>query len=531
MNNAQIDLEYGIIGDFFTSDVNALKTLIERNGLKSSYFTDNTTRRAYEKILELNSDDNQLLALEVTTLLGIEAYEKAVECSRAGYEGAVVDAYSRRIDKLVKDGRIKEMQSKLSEVNRLAADDKTSVESFAASVISAMKPFTQTANGSAVIKPIKLSDLGPRIPDSENPLALFEDGWLRKGHSAFLVSTAGAGKSVITMQFCYAWALGREMFGIKPYKPLKIAVFQTEDDDDELRFFRDAMSYGYTHNHGWTDEDIEKAVENIDFFPVLGKMGDKFVEYFREIQSKYNYDLVIINPFQGVTDFDIADNTLVRKFTREKLDPIIKDPTKPCGLFIVHHTNKKTGDDNRRTSGGKDVFSQYAGAGAAEINNWMRAGLVILPFVKDGVFGYQLVAAKRGGRLKRWEKRPGYALPTKFICHSADEANYPFWSEMSAPESAQSDAEKKDIAEKAKAEALENDVKLLIAKITEPMTATLVREKARLAFGTARGNRAFNHFKEHLADYGFMERKGEGLAVKLYGTIEMFQKPEFSFGA
>lgn len=521
--SAQIDLEYGFIGDLVTSRTLEVLEYAAKSGLKADFFTDNTTRRAFEKIVELKSDDNELLRAELATLFGADAVVKALECARAdSEEGTLVGSYARRIDKLVKEGRIKEMQSKLSEVNRLAADDKTSVESFAASVISAMQPFTQSANGSAIIRPMKLSDLGPRVPDSENPLALFEDGWLRKGHSAFLVSTAGAGKSVITMQFCYAWALGREMFGIKPYKPLKIAVFQTEDDDDELRFFRDAMSYGYTHNHGWTDEDIEKAVENIDFFPVLGKMGDKFVEYFREIQAKYNYDLVIINPFQGVTDFDIADNTLVRKFTRKKLDPIIKDPAKPCGLFIVHHTNKKTGDDNRRASGGKDVFSQYAGAGAAEINNWMRAGLVILPFVKEGVFGYQLVAAKRGGRLKRWERRQGYALPTKFICHSNDEANYPFWSEMAAPESAQTDAEKTEAAEKAKAEVLENDVKQLIAKIVKPMTASSVREQAQLSFGRNRGNLVYKHFAEHLADYGFMLRKGAVPSVKLIGTMDMF---------
>lgn len=521
MNTAQVDLEYGIVGDLVTSRTFEILEYATKVGLKADFFTDNTTRRAFEKIVELKSDDNVYLRSELTTLFGVEVVMKAIECAKV--DADVGGAYARRVDKLVKEGRIKEMQSKLSEVNRLAADDKTSVESFAADAIRALQPFTQTANGSAIIRPIKLSDLGISVPDSENPLALFENGWLHKGHPVFLVSTSGVGKSVITLQFCYAWALGREMFGIKPYKPLKIAVFQTEDDDDDLRYFRDGMSYGYTHDLGWTDEDIEKAVENIDFFPVLGKMGDKFVEYLREVQAKYNYDLVVINPFQGVTDFDIADNTLVRKFMREKIDPIIKDPVKGCGLLVVHHTNKMSGDNNRRPSGGKDFFAQYVGAGASEINNWMRAGLVILPFVKDGVFGYQLIAAKRGERLKRWEKRQGYALPTKFICHS-DNPDRPFWSEMSAPESAQTAAEKAEIAEKAKADVLENDVKLLIAQITQPMSATVVREHARLLFKKTRGDAVYKHFTEHLADYGFMERKGEGLTGKLFGTMDMFLK-------
>lgn len=522
MTSASDNLELGLLGDFMFGRPEAIFSCIAEKGLKPEHFTNNEARRGYERILALKSTDPELIRSDLISFLDFPTVDAAVKYA-AGERETDPLFFARRIEKIVYDARIRAMQSVVSQVNQFAAKQNASIEFLAGEMIRGLKPFTRTTSGSTVVKPVKLSDLGPVVPECENPLALFEDGWLRKGHAAFLVSTAGAGKSVITMQFCYAWALGREMFGIKPMKPLKIAVFQTEDDDDELRFFRDAMSYGYSHEYGWTDEEIEKAVENIDFFPVLGKMGDKFIDYFREIQSSYNYDLVIINPFQGVTDFDIADNTLVRQFTREKLDPIIKDAEKPCGLFIVHHTKKKTGDDNRRASGGKDVFSQYAGAGASEINNWMRAGLVILPFTKDGVFGYQLVASKRGGRLKRWERRSGYVLPTKFICHSSDEANYPFWSEMEPPENAKTASEKAEIAEKAKADALENDVRLLIARITQPMSASAVREQARLLFGKNRGNLIYKHLTDNLSDYGLMQGKGLTPSTKMLGTIGMLQ--------
>ena len=153
----------------------------------------------------------------------------------------------------------------------------------------------------------------------------------------------------------------------------------------------------------------------------------------------------------------------------------------------------------------------------------MRAGFVILPYLKDGLSCYQLVAAKRGGRLSRWTKRAGFANPTKFIAHSEDEARYPFWTEVTPADDDKTSEEKKAEVERLRAETLENDVSLLVAKITVPMTATHIREQARLLYGTARGNRAFDFFKEHLVDYGFIERKGDGLASKLYGTMAMFQ--------
>lgn len=66
-------------------------------------------------------------------------------------------------------------------------------------------------------------------------------------------------------------------------------------------------------------------------------------------------------------------------------------------------------------------------------------------------------------------------------------------------------------------------VKLLIAKITQPMRATVVRKHAQLIFGKNRGNSVYKHFTDHLAEYGFMLRKGPTPSSKLIGTMEMFR--------
>jgi len=142
------------------------------------------------------------------------------------------------------------------------------------------------------------------------------------------------------MQLAYAWACGKPAFGIRPLRPLKIAMFQTEDDLEELKSFRASMRAGYRALHGWTDLELAGAEANIRFYDTKGRTSEGFVARLREVQSRGLFDLVIVNPLQGVTGFDIAQNALLTKFLREGLDSVLKDERLKCGLFVIHHTNK-----------------------------------------------------------------------------------------------------------------------------------------------------------------------------------------------
>ena len=73
------------------------------------------------------------------------------------------------------------------------------------------------------------------------------------------------------------------------------------------------------------------------------------------------------------------------------------------------------------------------------------------------------------------------------------------------------------------AETLENDVSLLVTKITKPVTASFLREQARLLFGRARGDDVYQELTNNLEKHGIVQRKGLGLSSKLFGTLEMFQ--------
>ena len=67
--------------------------------------------------------------------------------------------------------------------------------------------------------------------DTENdPNNLLGQRWLCCGGSCLFVGQSGIGKSSLAMQMTVSWALGKEVFGIKPVKHLKSLLIQAEND-------------------------------------------------------------------------------------------------------------------------------------------------------------------------------------------------------------------------------------------------------------------------------------------------------------
>jgi len=257
-----------------------------------------------------------------------------------------------------------------------------------------------------------LADLAPPLPEKDNPAALFRNGWLRKGGGAFLVSTSGTGKSVWTVQASLLWAQGLPAFGIVPVRPLKIGIVQAEDDDDEMVKFRNNITDGLVEQAGLDLGQVEAAARSgVYLFNPVGKVGVAFIEYLGKILETFpELDLLIVNPLQSYFGGDISRNAEISRFLRGWLDPLMK-PNK-VGVLFVHHTNKPPNAKERK-EWGADAFASYIGAGGAEIVNWARAVLALMPCENDsGLF--RLTAAKRGKQLGwedaagRTDKRPVY---------------------------------------------------------------------------------------------------------------------------
>lgn len=81
------------------------------------------------------------------------------------------------------------------------------------------------------------------------------------------------------------------------------------------------------------------------------------------------------------------------------------------------------------TNWGKGAYSQYAIQGAAEVNNWARAVLIMIPFDKTPDF-WTLTAAKRHKPLK-WKDADGKDTKDRIIAYSK---NCVYWREPDADE-------------------------------------------------------------------------------------------------
>jgi hypothetical protein len=139
---------------------------------------------------------------------------------------------------------------------------------------------------------------------------------------------------------------------------------------------------------------------------------------------------VIVNPFQSYFGGDCGRNSELSRFFRTQLDPVIKDAEDlgrdRAGILFIHHTNKPPNDKDLRVEWGNDEFAQYIGAGGAEIVNWARAILSLMPSGVTGIFRF--ICGKRWQRLG-WVGLDGKPCKQKLIRHAENGCIY--WRDCS----------------------------------------------------------------------------------------------------
>lgn len=286
-------------------------------------------------------------------------------------------------------------------------------------------------------------------PDKDDPDCLFQNRWLRRGACGAIVSTSGVGKSSFSMQAATVWAGGQECLGVRPLHPLKIGVFQSEDDEYDVANFRDRIRIGLEKELGWTADQIHQAESRVTFCALDGSTGARFVEYVRQKQTLHRFDLIIINPLFAFFGADLNEGAKMTEFLRHGIDPLIKAEETKCGCIIIHHTGKP----NRDAMQQGDVFKAYLGSGSGEFTNYIRSALVITPWNNGKLAGvFDLIAAKHGDKLG-WRDADGKPTTKKTVCYANRLPEYAdtgliFWVE---PDEAQFAELKKSATANAKA--------------------------------------------------------------------------------
>ena len=312
-------------------------------------------------------------------------------------------------------------------------------------------------------------------PDKDDPDCLFQNRWLRRGACGAIVSTSGVGKSSFSMQAAALWAGGQECLGVRPLKPLRIGIFQSEDDEYDVANFRDRIRIGLAKDTGWTPEQIQEAESRVTFCALDGSTGARFVEHIRRKQTLHHFDLIIINPLFAFFGGDMNDGNAMTAFLRHGIDPLIKAEETKCACIIIHHTGKP----NKEAMSQGDIFKAYLGSGSGEFTNYIRSALVITPWNNGKISGvFDLIGAKHGDKLG-WKDADGKPTTKKTVCYANRIAEYAdtgmiFWVE---PDEAQFAELKKSAAPQTPTAAPQGDpnercAQILAEHIRKAWTAT-----------------------------------------------------------
>jgi RecA-family ATPase len=202
-----------------------------------------------------------------------------------------------------------------------------------------------------------------------------ERRWLCKGYAIQIVGFAGTGKSTLCMQMCTHWALGINLFGLQPVRPLKMLLINSENDFGDMA----EMWSGSTRD--FTMGEKARLKEQLFIVRNTKARGAAFIEALEGYIKRFNPDVVVIDPLLAFVDFEIADQAQTTAFLRGLILPLLQRTG--VALVYYHHTNKPTA--------GLDLDSMmpqqlaYLGSGAAEWCNFARdSGFLFRTKGEDG---------------------------------------------------------------------------------------------------------------------------------------------------
>ena len=232
---------------------------------------------------------------------------------------------------------------------------------------------------------------------------LISGRWGVRGTISMHVSTTGTGKSILQTQSALCFNRGVECCGLRPVRPFRSWVVQSEDDDDRVALDRDDVAAELSRIHPGVDWN--EAIAETRFLDFTGLTGAAFIETLNNELFVEPPDAVIINPFNAYFGGNLKDGAdasaffkggEIRRKETEGLEAVLKRH-KVWGWIFSHTGKPPTAKELRDWL--NDPFSAYKMCGASEIADAVRS---IITFLKcpnhEGVFTF--TAGKNGNGLK-----------------------------------------------------------------------------------------------------------------------------------
>lgn len=220
---------------------------------------------------------------------------------------------------------------------------------------------------------------------SGDPNSVVGNRWLNRGASLVIQGASGIGKSSLIMQMSICFCLGKDFFGLQPYKPLKIVTIQAENSDSDLAEPLQDMVAELNPS----PVEMERLKDNLLFFTETGVTGEAFVNLFGRIVKRHSPDIVIVDPLLSFIGGDVNSQAVVSPFLRNGINPVLKETGAIC--CFIHHTGKP------REGSKTDSEANYSGLGSSDIVNWARA-IMTLSECRDSPGLFDLRYTKRGRR-------------------------------------------------------------------------------------------------------------------------------------
>ena len=254
---------------------------------------------------------------------------------------------------------------------------------------------------------------------------LLGDRFVCRGGAMLFQATSGIGKSTAILQACTLWSCGREAFGIKPTRPLRILITQAENDNGDLT--EDTRDLAVALKLSMEEQAMVSA--NTLVVTVKKMAGPDYITTVRAWLEKARlenapFDLFVVEPFNRYLGGDVNDAKAMLAFCHVWLTDLMDQFA--CGAVVVHHAPKMRG---ARTDQWKPSDYVHFGAGRAELSNWARAILNVEATYDSNI--YKFHASKRGTRLG-WTDFWGEPTLVKYFAYGGEGKIY--WREATQAE-------------------------------------------------------------------------------------------------
>jgi len=370
-------------------------------GITPEYFFKTQHKVIYETLEAIaagGSELHEIILLETLRKKGLEDEVGGIATIYAIQDRADTPAHGKYYAQVVREKYLARVTLRKSrEVNERIQNGEDPTE-----VIEELRIFTEELRGIAQQDPgaqMRSAVDFQTIADDDHSVLLGQGRYICRGGICATVSSSGMGKSSLTIQEAFCYAIGRPFMGIKPNGRLRSLIIQSEDDDGDIGEVVQSVLYAMEV----TEEERQLIAENVQIVTDKISRGDKFILALNGYTRSFKPDLVWINPLHAFFKGDISSADDIGNFLREGLARANRKDE--WAYMLVHHTTKPSKEMKREIKWNEAMYDM---AGSAEIINAVRAIRILQATNREGEFVLNLAKrGKRAGVLTEMETEDG----------------------------------------------------------------------------------------------------------------------------